>query len=133
MSQLPHFSRRRAVLTAVASGASSIAAFPGLAHAQAFPNRPIRLVVPVAAGGGTDLVARVVADALSRSMGQAWVVQNQHAGTVGASLVSVERLHECAHVGRRVLVAIEIPRQRIDDDDLRLQSKPLGYAFDLGL
>jgi tripartite-type tricarboxylate transporter receptor subunit TctC len=77
LSQLPHFSRRRAVLTAVASGASSIAAFPGLAHAQAFPNRPIKLVVPVAAGGGTDLIARVVADALSRNMGQSWVVNNQ--------------------------------------------------------
>jgi tripartite-type tricarboxylate transporter receptor subunit TctC len=51
--------------------------FTGLAQAQAFPNRPIKLLVPVAAGGGTDLVARVVADALSRSMGQTWVVQNQ--------------------------------------------------------
>lgn len=77
MIELPHFSRRRAVLAAMASGASSLGAFHGLTYAQAFPNRPIKLLVPVAAGGGTDLVARVVADALSRSMGQSWVVNNQ--------------------------------------------------------
>ena len=77
MTELSQLSRRRAVLTAVASGAASLGAFPGLAHAQAFPNRPIKLVVPVAAGGGTDLIARVVADALSRNMGQSWVVNNQ--------------------------------------------------------
>ena len=77
MTELLQLSRRRAVLTAVASGAASLGSFPGLAHAQAFPNRPIKLVVPVAAGGGTDLIARVVADALSRNMGQTWVVNNQ--------------------------------------------------------
>lgn len=77
MVELPQHSRRRVLWTALASGACSLAGFPGLAHAQAFPNRPIKLLVPVAAGGGTDLVARVVADALSRSMGQTWVVQNQ--------------------------------------------------------
>ncbi|QHE85464.1 Bug family tripartite tricarboxylate transporter substrate binding protein [Hydrogenophaga sp. BPS33] len=77
MIQLPSFSRRRAVLTVLASGASSLGLFSGSARAQAFPNRPIKLLVPVAAGGGTDLIARVVADALSRTMGQTWVVDNQ--------------------------------------------------------
>jgi tripartite-type tricarboxylate transporter receptor subunit TctC len=77
MIEIRNLSRRRAVLTAMAGGAFSLATFPGSARAQAFPNRPIKLLVPVAAGGGTDLIARVVADALSRNMGQTWVVQNQ--------------------------------------------------------
>lgn len=77
MIEMIHLTRRLAVLTGLASGVSSLGIFPSLAQAQAFPNRPIKLVVPVAAGGGTDLVARVVADALSRSMGQSWVVNNQ--------------------------------------------------------
>jgi tripartite-type tricarboxylate transporter receptor subunit TctC len=77
MTQTPHAPRRRAALTALVGGVASLGALPGLARAQAFPNRPIKLLVPVAAGGGTDLIARVVADALSRSMGQTWVVQNQ--------------------------------------------------------
>src|SRR3954453_23143932 len=56
----------------------------GFAQAQiAYPTRAVRIIVPIAAGGSYDLVGRIVADALSRRTGQAFVVENKPgAGTV---------------------------------------------------
>ena len=55
----------------------ALAGAPALAHAQAWPSRPIRLIVPLAPGGGTDVAARVVAQALSDAVGQPVVVENK--------------------------------------------------------
>jgi tripartite-type tricarboxylate transporter receptor subunit TctC len=49
----------------------------GMAQAQQYPNKPIRMLVPFAAGGGTDNMARVLAQRMSENMGQPVVVDNR--------------------------------------------------------
>lgn len=63
------------------SGALALSlTLPGRAVAQAFPARPIKLILPYAAGGGTDAIARVVAQAMSEKLGQAVVIENISTG-----------------------------------------------------
>ena len=69
---------------------ASAAALPGMSRlswAQAYPSRPITLIVPFPPGGSTDVGARIVADHMSRTLGQQIVVQNVSGtgGTVGST------------------------------------------------
>jgi len=60
------------------------------AWSQAYPDRPIRFIVPLAAGGGTDYLARVTGEFISRSLGQQVVVENRTGagGTLGIELAA---------------------------------------------
>ena len=62
----------------------------GAAYAQTYPNKPIRLIVPFAPGGGTDIIARLIGLELTESMGQPVVIDNRggSGGIVGTSLVA---------------------------------------------
>jgi len=79
---------RRALLAGAGAIAAALAA-PALA--QAWPARPIKLAVPFAAGGGTDVLARVLAQALSEKLGQQVVVENRVGAAGNIAMESVIR------------------------------------------
>ena len=72
--------RRRTFVKGIA--ASALFA-PHIARAQDWPNRPVRFIVHLAAGGGLDFIARVVGDPISRSIGQQVFVENRTGGAGG--------------------------------------------------
>lgn len=83
----------RAILasfTWVASGTLGLAACAPALAADAFPSKPITLIVPFSAGGPTDVVSRALAQAMSKDLGQSVVVENRlgAGGTVAASYVA---------------------------------------------
>lgn len=70
--------------------AAVIAHTPGMSHAADWPQRPISLVVPTPPGGTNDLMARMIADQVSKDIGQPIVVENRGGagGNIGTSLVA---------------------------------------------
>jgi tripartite-type tricarboxylate transporter receptor subunit TctC len=80
---------RRSVLKGAAAGAAGLIAAPATAQAK-FPSRPVTLVCPWGAGGGTDAVVRIIASLLEKSLGQPFSVVNRTGGSgvVGHSAIA---------------------------------------------
>jgi tripartite-type tricarboxylate transporter receptor subunit TctC len=69
-------------------------------HAQAYPNRPIKIVVPFPAGGPTDGMARIISDRLGTVLGQSIIIENRGGGaggSVGAKVVGERRSRRLHH------------------------------------
>lgn len=81
--------KRREILAAMGAVPAALA-LPRVASAQAWPSQPIRMVVPYAAGGGIDAVARLIAKAMGEDLGQSLVVDNRGGagGMLGAEIVA---------------------------------------------
>jgi tripartite-type tricarboxylate transporter receptor subunit TctC len=88
--------RSIAVITAL------LALMPVTARAQAYPNRPITLVIPLPPGGTNDLMARAVADKLGAALGQQVVIENRAAG--GSGTVGTRQVAKSAPDGYTLLL-----------------------------
>src|SRR6516164_3527642 len=75
----------------LATGAIAAANYPHSAFALDYPTRPITIVVPFAAGGATDVLARVLADAMGKSLGQTVIVEDVTGAAGGIGVARVVR------------------------------------------
>ena len=60
----------------LAAGAAALPVFLRAVGAQTYPTRPVTIIVPFAAGGGTDVSARIVGEYMSRTLGQQFIIEN---------------------------------------------------------
>ena len=73
----------------LAAGAAALPAVSRVANAQSYPTRPVRLIVPIAPGGGSDFAGRLMGQWLSERLGRPFVVENRPGagGTIGTEAV----------------------------------------------
>jgi tripartite-type tricarboxylate transporter receptor subunit TctC len=93
--------RRRQFLH-LAAGAVTLPAVSRGARAQTYPTRPVRLIVPFPPGGATDMAARLIAESMSRSLGQQVYVENR-SGANG--IIGIEAAAKSASDGHTVLIS----------------------------
>ena len=92
---------RCATVVAIAAAIGMIA--PQAAYAQTYPNRSVTIIVPSAAGGGTDTLSRILGDQLSKQLGQPFVVENR---TGGGMLVGTTAAAKAAPDGYTLLAGL---------------------------
>ncbi|HYQ94678.1 MAG TPA: tripartite tricarboxylate transporter substrate-binding protein, partial [Burkholderiales bacterium] len=74
----------------------------GAAAQTGYPSKPVRFIVPSAAGGGTDIIARALAQKLSESLGQQFVVDNRPGA---GQMIGIELAAKSAADGHTILMA----------------------------
>src|SRR5262245_47640342 len=89
----------------LAAGAAALPAMSRIAGAQAYPTRPVRIVVGFAPGGATDIMARLMGQSLSERLGQQFVIENRPGA---ASNVGTEAVVNAAPDGYTLLVVTSV-------------------------
>jgi tripartite-type tricarboxylate transporter receptor subunit TctC len=74
-----------------AASAAAISAAPRMARAQAYPSRPVRIIVGYAPGGGQDILARLIGQWLSERLGQSFIIENRPGGGANIATEAVVR------------------------------------------
>ena len=121
-------------LLAALLGAGWILGGTDLAHAQPYPNRPIRMVVPFPAGGPADGVARILSDRLSVVLGQTVVVENRGGGAGGSPRSSRRCCRDWAHrdTSLRRMNSVTIRAKRTSSGEkwtmVKSRQRIFGYA-----
>jgi tripartite-type tricarboxylate transporter receptor subunit TctC len=82
-------SRRR--FLQLAAGAAALPIVPRIAMAQAYPARPVRIIVPVAPGGALDILARLMGQWLSERLGQSFIIENRPGAGTNIGIEAVVR------------------------------------------
>jgi tripartite-type tricarboxylate transporter receptor subunit TctC len=75
----------------LAAGAAVLPAASRMADAQAYPSRPVRLIVPVPPGGALDIIARLMGQWLSEKLGQSFIIENRPGGGTNIGVEAVVR------------------------------------------
>jgi tripartite-type tricarboxylate transporter receptor subunit TctC len=86
----------------LAAGAAALPAMPRIARAQAYPSRPVRIIVGYAAGGGSDILARLMGQWLSERLGQQFIIENR---TGAGSNIAAEAVVHAPPDGHTLLLA----------------------------
>src|SRR5436190_11753121 len=116
--------------------AAGVVAFPALsrsASAQTYPARQVTIIVPFAAGGGTDVSARIVGDYMSRTLGQPFIIENvPGAGGVTGSIRAMRAKADgytilMAHIGTHAFSASLYPNLAYKPD---VDFEPIGVAVE---
>ena len=87
-------SLRRLFLSFALIAAALVGALPAQAQQPAWPSRPVRFIIPLGAGSGVDITARLLADKLSQKWGQPVVVENKPGGDAMLAIMAVVNAHD---------------------------------------
>src|SRR5262245_27472046 len=92
----------RRTFLGLAASAAALSAVPRIARAQAYPSRPVRIIVGFTAGSGPDIVARLIGQWLAERLGQQVLIENRPGG---ASNIATEAAVRAAPDGYTLLLA----------------------------
>ena len=95
----------------LAAGAAALPAVSRIARAQAYPTRPVRIIVGFPAGGATDIIARLIGQWLSERLGQQFVVENRPGA---GSNIATEAVVRAPPDGYTLLLVSAVERDQCD-------------------